>query len=84
MRPFFKDEGFNFQTEIALGATYHQAADVGEVLSTVERIRNGQAQSWVDEWSVTADRLTVSRSPSWIPVSSMYLRPCSGRFLISW
>lgn len=27
MRPFFKDEGFNFQTEIALGATYHQAAD---------------------------------------------------------
>jgi len=45
MRPFFKDESFNFQTEIALGATYHQAADVGEVLSTVERIRNGRAQS---------------------------------------
>ena len=59
MRPFFKDEGFNFQTEIALGATYHQAADVGEVLSTVERIRNGQAQSWADEWSVTADRLAA-------------------------
>ena len=45
---------FNFLTEIALGATYHQAADVGEVLATVERIRNGQAQSWVDEW--TCDR----------------------------
>ena len=57
MRPFFKDESFNFQTEIALGATYHQAADVGEVLSTVERIRNGHAQSWVDDWSATADRL---------------------------
>jgi hypothetical protein len=42
MRPFFKDEGFNFLTEIALGATYHQAADVGEVLSTVERIRSGK------------------------------------------
>ena len=42
MRPFFKDEGFNFLAEIAVGATYHQAADVGEVLSTVERIRNGQ------------------------------------------
>jgi hypothetical protein len=59
MRPFFKDEDFNFLTEIALGAAYHQAADVGEVLSTVERIRNGDAQSWVDEWAVTADRLTA-------------------------
>ena len=57
MRPFFKDEGFNFQTEVALGATYHRAADVGEVLATVERIRNGHAQSWVDEWSATAGRL---------------------------
>ena len=47
MRPFFKDESFNFLTEIALGATYHQAADVGEVLSTAERIRNGDARSWV-------------------------------------
>jgi hypothetical protein len=59
MRPFFKDEDFNFLTEIALGAAYHQAADVGEVLSTVERIRNGDAQSWADEWTATADRLTA-------------------------
>src|ERR1019366_8016011 len=57
MRPFFKDEDFNFLTEIALGSTYHRAADVGEVLSTVERIRNGHARSWVDEWTATADRL---------------------------
>ena len=64
MRPFFKDESFNFQTEIALGATYHQAADVGEVLSTVERIRNGHAQSWVDEWSATADRLAGEATAS--------------------
>ena len=59
MRPFFKDQDFNFQTEIALGATYHQAADTGEVLATVERIRNGSAQSWADEWSATAGRLAV-------------------------
>ena len=57
MRPFFKDESFNFLTEIALGATYHQAADVGEVLSTAERIRNGDARSWVGEWTATAGRL---------------------------
>jgi len=59
MRPFFKDDDFNFMTENALGATYHQAADVGEVLSTVERIRNGDARSWVDEWTATADRLAA-------------------------
>ena len=64
MRPFFKEESFNFQTEIALGATYHQAADIGEVLATVERIRNGHAQSWVDEWSSTADRLADEASAS--------------------
>jgi hypothetical protein len=64
MRPFFKDESFNFQTEVTLGATYHQAADVGEVLATVERIRNGQAQSWVDEWSATADRLAGEATAS--------------------
>ena len=55
----FKDDDFSFLTENALGATYHQAADVGEVLSTVERIRNGHAQSWVDEWTATADRLAA-------------------------
>jgi hypothetical protein len=64
MRPFFKDEGFNSQTEGALGATYHQAADVGEVLATVERIKNGHPQSWVDEWSATAGRLSRAAATS--------------------
>jgi hypothetical protein len=57
MRPFFKDDDFNFLTEIALGSVYRQAADAGEVLTTVDRIHDGQAQSWVDEWTATADRL---------------------------
>jgi hypothetical protein len=53
----FKDDGFNFLTEIALGSVYRQAADVGEVLTTVGRIQDSQARSWVDEWTATADRL---------------------------
>lgn len=56
MRPFFKDDDFNFLTLIALGAAGRQAADVGEVLSTVERIRDGKAASWVEEWRATAER----------------------------
>ena len=43
MRPFFKDSDFNFLTEIALGSVYRQAADVGEVLTTVDRIHSRQA-----------------------------------------
>jgi hypothetical protein len=57
MRPFFKNEDFNFLTEIALGSVYQQAADVGEVLTTADRIRDGKARSWVDEWTSMADRL---------------------------
>jgi hypothetical protein len=58
MRPFFKNDDFNFLTEIALGSVYWQAADVGEVLTTVDRIHDGKPRSWVDEWTATADRLT--------------------------
>ncbi len=57
MRPFFKHDDFNFLTEMALGSVYWQAADVGEVLTTVDRIRDGKASSWVYEWAATADRL---------------------------
>jgi hypothetical protein len=57
MRPFFEDGDFDFLTKIALGSVYHQAADIGEVLSTIERIEDGAGQSWVDEWTATADRL---------------------------
>lgn len=59
MRPFFKDSDFNFLTEIALGSVYRQAADVGEVLTTVDRIHDGKARSWVEEWTATADRLAL-------------------------
>ena len=58
VRPFFKNDDFNFLTEIALGSVYWQAADVGEVLTTADRIHDGRARSWVDEWTATADRLT--------------------------
>jgi len=58
MRPFFKHDEFNFLTEVALGSVYWQAADVGEVLTTVDRIHDGKARSWVDQWTATADRLT--------------------------
>jgi len=56
MRRMFKDDDSQFALELALGATYHQAADVGEVLSTAGRIEDGDPDGWVREWLATADR----------------------------
>ncbi len=50
----FEDEDFQFGLEIALGCAYRHAADVGEVLATVARITDGDANSWVQEWTATA------------------------------
>ena len=57
MYKFFKDDGFNFTTHIALGGTYYKGADVGEVLSTALRIKNGDNEGWYSEWYETAERV---------------------------
>jgi hypothetical protein len=54
MTVFFTDDDFQFGVEEALGSTYRQAADVGEVLATIGRISDGNADSWVAEWTATA------------------------------
>src|SRR5579871_4947461 len=56
MRTQFVDEEFQFGLEIALGAAYRQASDVGESLATADRIADGDADSWVNEWMATAER----------------------------
>jgi Prolyl oligopeptidase family len=50
----FADSEFQFAFERALGACYRQAADVGEVLATAERITDGDGDSWLREWTATA------------------------------
>jgi hypothetical protein len=56
MKKQFEDTEFQFGLEIALGAAYRQASDVGEAFATADRIADGDADSWVDEWTATADR----------------------------
>ena len=53
----FKHEDFQFGYEIALGSAYRGYADVGEVLSTAGRVKDGDADAWVREWCATAERL---------------------------
>ena len=54
MRRLFKDDDFQFGLEIALGAAARGLADPGEVLATADRIKNGDADAWVREWTATA------------------------------
>lgn len=53
----FKDDEFEFMTELTLGAVYYQGAEVGECLATAARIKNGDAESWYQEWKATGDRV---------------------------
>jgi len=51
----FDHDDFQFGLEILLGACQHGSADAGEVLVTAARIKEGDADAWVREWTATAD-----------------------------
>jgi S-formylglutathione hydrolase FrmB len=53
--PQFGHDDFQFGLEIALGACQRGAADAGEVLVTAARIKDGDADAWVREWTAAAD-----------------------------
>ncbi|WP_026881644.1 alpha/beta hydrolase family protein [Clostridium akagii] len=57
MSILFKDDQFDFQVLRLLGETAYCAADIGEVISTSNRITEGDYDSWCDEWTKTAERL---------------------------
>ena len=54
---FMQHEQMDFETQFILGSCYYGCADAGEVLSTVERIEDGNFESWYQEWYATADRV---------------------------
>ena len=54
---FFTDDGFEFAALIALGSAPYRMAEVGEVYSTTDRITEGDADSWFDEWMATSERV---------------------------
>jgi hypothetical protein len=50
----FASDHFQYGVESVLGAVYRGAAEVGEVLATTARIDDGDADSWLREWTATA------------------------------
>jgi len=54
---WFKNEQFDFETCLALGAVYHGLGDIGETLATVERIKDGDYESWFREFLESGRRV---------------------------
>lgn len=53
----FQFQGFQYSALGVLGDTFEQAADIGEVFTTVAQITDGDFDSWYAAWLATADRL---------------------------
>jgi hypothetical protein len=64
VKPLLANEELNFLALIALGSSAYHAADAGEVLSTVERVRPRRPGTWVREWAATAERVRAGAERS--------------------
>ena len=53
----FENKSFSSQLARNLAWTYAGAADIGEVISTARKIKDGDIVSWHKEWLKTADRI---------------------------
>lgn len=42
---FFKHEDFEFNAQLAIGASYYRLSEVGECVSTFRRIKDGDIDS---------------------------------------
>lgn len=58
-RTFFKHDDFEFNAQMAVGASYYRLSEVGECIATFRRIKDGDIDSWFDEWCATAERVVA-------------------------
>ena len=70
MKVIFHDDQFSFQLLRVLGDSVNGAADIGECLSTANRIKEGDFESWHDEWAKTARRIHAVADANLPPVTS--------------
>ena len=54
---FFADADFDFDARLAVGATACGIGDTGLVLATLDRVVDGDRQSWFDTWCDAASKL---------------------------
>ncbi len=57
MKIYFQDQNFAFEFLRLLGETTYGGADINECFGTASRIREGDYESWFQEWNRTAERI---------------------------
>jgi pimeloyl-ACP methyl ester carboxylesterase len=57
MKVAFKDESFAFEFVRNLGFVYYGGADIGEMMATAGRIKEGDFESWFIEWDKLGRRI---------------------------
>jgi pimeloyl-ACP methyl ester carboxylesterase len=57
MKVAFKDESFAFEFVRNLGFVYYGGSDIGEMMATAARIKEGDFESWFTEWDKMARRI---------------------------
>ncbi|MDN5914865.1 MAG: prolyl oligopeptidase family serine peptidase [Pseudonocardia sp.] len=78
MHTFFKDRDMEFAVRGLLGNAFHRGTDVGEILSTIAHVPDGDAGAWVQRWTGTADRLAGQARDA---EAAGHLRSAAGRRL---
>jgi hypothetical protein len=76
---FFSDPSFDFETRSLFGDIHYGAGDVGEMLTAVAAITDGEAESWVAEWRSLAERVeaiadSTSKAGHQVSARGAYLR----------
>jgi len=60
IRYYFNDKDMDFHFgSLVLGSTVNHGAEIGEAFNTAEKIRDGDAASWQEEWFRMAQRAEV-------------------------
>lgn len=54
---FYRDADLDFEVRTTLGKVTSGAADVGEILSTIAEIDQGDSQDWFERWMALGDRV---------------------------
>ncbi|MFZ1039681.1 MAG: alpha/beta hydrolase family protein [Anaerolineales bacterium] len=57
MNIFFQDQTFSFEFLRVLGESIRGGSDINECLATASRIKEGDFESWFQEWHRTAERI---------------------------
>jgi pimeloyl-ACP methyl ester carboxylesterase len=84
MKIFFQDQNFSFEFLRVLGEAVYGGSDINECFATASRIKEGDYESWYQEWYRTAERIcgiaenclmhghTVSAREAFLRASSYY------------